>query len=178
MNKKVVTVFGSARTQEGTADFKTAYELGKLLAQSGFTVCNGGYGGTMEASARGARDAGGKTIGIVAETLGVKANPFIAQKEVVRTHLDRLLRLVELGDAYIVLNGGTGTLLELAYVWEYINKHIMPQKPVIVVGDFWSTIIDTVRKELQEEKGEVSNYVRVVHSPEECVNVLIRRLND
>jgi uncharacterized protein (TIGR00725 family) len=49
----IITVYGSSRPKFGEEEYQTAYELGKLLANSGFTVCNGGYGGTMEASAQG-----------------------------------------------------------------------------------------------------------------------------
>ena len=53
----VVTVFGGSHVQEGGPEYASARDLGKLLAQAGYTVCNGGYGGVMEASARGAKDA-------------------------------------------------------------------------------------------------------------------------
>ncbi len=112
-----ITIFGSSRLKFGEEEFQTAYELGKQLAQSGFTICNGGYGGTMEASARGASEAGGKTIGVVCERFGTTANPFLEETIVTSTHSERLHKLIELGDAYVVLKGSTGTLLELALVW-------------------------------------------------------------
>ena len=62
--RKIVTVFGSSRPGEGDEEYLLAYEVGKNLALNGFTVCNGGYAGIMEASARGAKEAGGKTIGV------------------------------------------------------------------------------------------------------------------
>src|SRR5206468_2628134 len=98
---------------------------------------NGGYGGSMEASAKGARENGGGTIGVVTEMFGTKANSFIDQVVVTTTHAERLSKLVDMGDAYIVLKGSTGTLLELAMVWEYANKGIVKNKPIIVLGDFW-----------------------------------------
>lgn len=169
----VISIFGGSRTQPGDAEYQTAYELGKLLAEAGYTICNGGYGGIMEASAHGARDAGGTTIGIVTEQFNVEANPYIVQKIVMKSLIDRLLKLIELGDAYVVLKGSTGTLLELAAVWEHMNKRLLKQKPIIVVGDFWSSVIQTLKDELSHEGlVNATHYVQLVRTPEECLNVL------
>ena len=64
MNEKIITIFGTGRAKPGDAAYALAYELGKLLVEAGFTIANGGYGGTMSAAARGAVEAGGKTIGV------------------------------------------------------------------------------------------------------------------
>ena len=71
---KIVTVFGSSRAKKGGRPYEEAYQLGRLLAQADFIVCNGGYGGLMEASARGAKEAGGKTVGVTTEAFG-KSSP-------------------------------------------------------------------------------------------------------
>jgi predicted Rossmann-fold nucleotide-binding protein len=83
------------------------------------------------------------------------------------------MKLIELGDAYVVLRGGTGTLLELAAVWELMNKRMLRSRPVVVVGKFWDSTVETVKKELSLEGLEWSaKHVRVVENPEECVKVL------
>lgn len=109
-----VTIFGSSRPLPGSEEYRIAQETGAMLASGGFTICNGGYGGTMEAAARGAHEAGGHTVGVTAGIFDRRANKWI--KEVVSTNtlVERLLKLIELGDAYVLLRGGTGTLLELA----------------------------------------------------------------
>ena len=63
---KIVTVFGSSRPPAGHADYEEARALGAALATRGFAVCTGGYGGTMEAASRGAKEAGGKVYGVTA----------------------------------------------------------------------------------------------------------------
>jgi uncharacterized protein (TIGR00725 family) len=132
----------------------------------------------MEATARGAKENGGTSIGVVTEMFGTKANPFIDEVIVTKTHADRLLKLVEMGDAYIVLKGSTGTLLELAMVWEYANKGIVKNKPILVLGDFWQPVIDTLKNELAWEGAkDASGYVTIVRSPQECINVLKQRLH-
>ena len=64
MSEKTITIFGTGRAKAGDAAYELAYELGKMLAEAGFTVTNGGYGGTMLAAAKGAAEAGGRTIGV------------------------------------------------------------------------------------------------------------------
>jgi predicted Rossmann-fold nucleotide-binding protein len=127
----------------------------------------------MEAAARGAKEASGSTIGVTMESVNPQANQWIDKTIVVRTLIDRLMKLIELGDAYVVLRGGTGTLLELAAVWELMNKRMIRSRPVVVVGKFWDSTVETVKKELGIEGLEwCANYVRVVKDPEECVKAL------
>ena len=111
---KTVTVFGSSLPGEGSTAYVEAQRLGRLLAEAGYAVCNGGYGGLMEASARGAREAGGHTIGITCVIWPRPANPYIVEEVRTQNFPERLMTLIERGDAYLVLPGGTGTLAELA----------------------------------------------------------------
>jgi len=174
---RIVTVFGSGRCADGLRDYQTAYDLGRLLAQAGFAVCNGGYGGTMEATARGAKYAGGPTIGIVAEIFGAEANKYIDRKIVVKTHHERLLRLVYETDAYVVLPGGTGTLVELALVWEYVAKGLIARKPIVVLGKAWERVVDIMKHELAKEgRTEAAGLVSAAGSTEECVGLIQRGL--
>ena len=174
----IVTVFGSSRPAEDDEDYRIAYEVGKHLALAGFTVCNGGYAGIMEASARGAKEAGGKTIGITFNnTLGKNVNRWIDEELLQPALIDRTMKLVNLGDAYVVLKGGTGTLLELAAVWEFINRGIVREKPIVVLGDFWNKVIETLREELiREGVGDCTKYIHKSISPKECADFLKEQL--
>lgn len=144
-NERIVTVFGSSRPQEGDADYEEARRLGKALADSGFAVCSGGYGGVMEAVSRGAKDGGGKTYGITAEFFKRKANAWVDVEVRKKTWQERLFTLMEMGDGFVVCKGGTGTLVELAVVWEMLNKSVMEAKPCVVLGEFWRPILERVR---------------------------------
>jgi uncharacterized protein (TIGR00725 family) len=169
----IVTVFGSAAPVPGDLDFQLAQELGRLLAMEGYMICNGGYGGIMEASARGAKEVGGMTIGVVTETFSSEANPFIDHKISTTHPSERLLKLVELGDAYLVLRGSTGTLVELATVWEYMRKCVIDEKPIILIGSFWTPVINTLKSGLLwEGSSDVTRFVSTVQSPEECIELL------
>ncbi len=171
----VVSVFGSSRPREGEDEYRIAYHTGKVLAEDGFTICNGGYGGTMEASARGAKEAGGSTIGVVCSFFNPSANPYI-DRTIVTEHLaDRLLKLIELADAFVVLKGSTGTLLELAAVWEFENKRVIKIKPLILIGNFWTAVVETLRHELLHEgKEQAASLVQIVSSPENGAEILKR----
>lgn len=149
MKTPIVTVFGSSQPPPVSPAYQTAYDLGRAIAQAGWTLCNGGYGGTMEAGARGAAEAGGHTIGVTCRVFGRSgANAYIRQEVPTFDLLARLNTLVRLGQAYVVLPGGTGTLLEFALVWELLNKELLRrQAPIIVLGDHWSPVIEVVRRE-------------------------------
>jgi uncharacterized protein (TIGR00730 family) len=174
---KVITVFGSSRPRESDDEYQLAYDVGRKLSLAGFTVCNGGFGGIMEASARGAKEAGGKTIGVTFTIKDRTANPWIDENIHVPALIDRMMKLVELGDAYIVLKGGTGTLLELAAVWEFINKGLLAEKPIVIVGGFWKNVVETLREELLWEGfGDCTKFIHSSSSPEECASFLMRKL--
>lgn len=146
MAEKIITIFGTGRARPGGTAYTLAYSAGKILAHAGFTIANGGYGGTMLAAAKGAAEAGGKIIGVTCSAFkGSEANKYIS-REIVTDSLDeRLDTLLKLGQAYVVLPGGTGTLLELAKVWELKNKGFQDaDKPIILVGGFWQPLLDLI----------------------------------
>ncbi len=172
-HRKIISIFGSALFDEKSAEYQEAFELGKELATHGFTVCNGGYGGAMEASSRGAKEGGGKTIGVVTSFFSRRPNQWIDEIIEKPSMIERLLTLITSSDGYIVLPGATGTLLELSAVWELCAKNVMPKKPIIVLGTFWNNVIDVVRNELLREGNSIaSQLISQAASPKECVRHL------
>jgi len=177
---KIITVFGSSRPKEGDADYAEARQLGFALAAKGFIVCTGGYGGVMEAASRGAKDAGGRTLAVTAEFFQARANRWVDEEVRVDTWQSRLFELVRRGHGYVACKGGTGTLVELAVVWEMLNKGVMEQRPFVVLGEFWRPILDRVREvELGHPSpwGEAANrMVHVASSPSLAADYLAGRL--
>ena len=153
--KKTITVFGSSRPEEGHADYTEALELGRALAAAGFAVCTGGYGGVMEGVSRGAREAGGRVLAVTSSFFQSHANRWVEEETRMATWQERLFELVRLGDGYVACKGGTGTLVELAVVWEMLNKKAMEHRPFVVLGDFWQPILERVR---EVERGHTSNW--------------------
>ena len=184
---KTVTIFGSSIPGEGTETYQEAQQLGRRLAEAGFAVCNGGYGGLMEASARGAREAGGHTIGVTCSVWTSAANRWIAEEVRAATFMERLLTLIERGDSYIVLPGGTGTLAELALVWEMMNKSSLSQsvggrKPLVVMVPYWQPVIKCLEQETElalrsnKTRTPAMDIVTMVHTVDEAVAHVIKEI--
>src|SRR5271168_5049232 len=146
LKEKIITVFGSSRPLESEPDYENSRTLGRVLAERGFAVCSGGYGGVMAGVSRGANEAGGKTYGVTADVFSAKANAWIDVEVRVGTWQERLFELIRLADGFVACKGGTGTLVELAVVWEMLNKRVTAAKPFAVLGDFWQPILDRVRE--------------------------------
>ncbi len=185
MAEKIITVFGSSRPRAGDADYEEARALGKALASRGFAVCTGGYGGVMEAVSRGAKEGSGKTYAVTAEFFGRGANPWVDVEVRKKTWDERLFELIRMGDGFVACKGGTGTLVELAVVWEMLNKSVMCGKPVAVLGNFWQPILERVREVEQGPNaatgsrvwGEANgNLVHSVATVEEAAEYLEKKL--
>lgn len=149
---KTVTVFGSSVPESSTQVYAEGLKLGRMLAESGFAVANGGYGGLMEATARGAREARGRTIGVTCTLWPSKANRWIEEEIRTSSFSERIMTLIEKADAYIVLPGGTGTLAELALAWEMMNKSSLSRsiggrKPLLAISPYWQPVVDCLRQE-------------------------------
>lgn len=144
----VISIFGSYAPRPGEPLYEQAYAIGRALARAGFVVCNGGYDGTMKASAKGARDAGGSTIGVTCAVFSdyrgrpLRPNRYI-DREIPHTDvMARIREMLEMSAGYVVLEGGTGTLSEFALVWEYVCKKLISPRPIFVVGEFWRPLVD------------------------------------
>jgi len=176
---KIITLFGSFRPKPDSPDYQLAYEMGQQIARSGFTLCNGGFRGTMEASAKGAKDAGGETIGITFSKHRLRPNPYIDRVEKKRTLLSRLERLVTLADGYLVFKGGTGTLLEISLVLEYTHKRFLSPRPLVFLGGYWEEVVRTAQREacpdpnlpFTAQAKEMGKLIRFVKTPEEAIHV-------
>jgi uncharacterized protein (TIGR00725 family) len=155
----VISVFGSGLPRFGDSHYAEARQLGTELAQRGFVVCTGGYRGVMEAASRGAKEAGGQTIGVTAEFFPSRANKWVDQEIRVERWRDRLFELVDRAHGYVVCRGGTGTLVELAVVWEMLNKGVMKSKPLVAIGEFWRPVVKCVA-EVERNRNRASRKLR------------------
>lgn len=170
MGEKTITIFGTGRAKKGDSAYQLAYEAGKLLAQAGFTIANGGYGGTMLAAAKGASEAGGEIVGVTCSAFkNSMANKYISREIVTGSLDERLDTLIKLGQAYVVLGGGTGTLLELAKVWELKNKGFLKtDKPIILLGGFWKPLVELVAS----DDPDSGRHVKQADRPEQIIKLI------
>ena len=146
---RAVTVFGSARAKRGSKEYQQAEEIGAALADEGFAVITGGGPGIMEAANRGAKQAGGMSVGLGIELpfeqglnryvdLGINFRYFFARKTM----------FVKYADAFAIFPGGFGTLDELFESLTLIQTGKIKHFPVVLIGrDYWTGLLAWLRKE-------------------------------
>ncbi|MCW5875017.1 MAG: LOG family protein [Anaerolineales bacterium] len=143
-----ITVFGSSAPLPGQPTYEEARRLGELLARAGHTVLTGGYMGTMEATSRGAAEAGGHVIGVTCQQIedwrAAKHNPWVLEERKFATLQERLYSLVETCDAALALPGGIGTLDEIVTMWSQMQTQSIPVRPLILIGAGWQRAITAV----------------------------------
>lgn len=170
---KTITIFGSSIPREEEDQYNFAYQLGSALAKDGFNICTGGYGGIMEAASKGAFDNGGLVYGVTVDGWENQPNPYITIEVREKRLFERIEKLLELGDAYIILQGGTGTLLEFAAVWEFANKNLQQPKPIICHSQMWKEVVDVMNKQMELENRR-SDLIRCFNSVDEIIEFLLK----
>ena len=142
-----VTVFGSARFSPDHPYYDTARRLGAALAREGFTVMTGGGPGIMEAANRGAREAGGLSVGCNIELPHEQQpNAFLDRVITFRRFYVRKVMLVKYSYAFVVLPGGFGTLDEIFEAMTLIQTQKIDHFPLVVMGSgYWRPLIDFMK---------------------------------
>jgi len=174
-----VTVFGSARFPEGNPYYEMAREVGRGLAREGFTVLTGGGPGIMEAANRGAREAGGRSIGCnIQLPKEQKPNPYLDQWLEFRHFFVRKVMLVKYSYAFVTLPGGFGTLDEIFETSVLVQTGKILEFPLILMGrEFWTPLIDFLQSRLVAN-GTISpndpDLWTVTDDPEEAVEQIRR----
>lgn len=173
---RIVSVFGSAQPKPGTPRYKEAYQVGKLLAEHGHTAMTGGYAGTMEATSRGAKEAGGHVIGVtvgqIERKFGSKRNPYVDEVIHYDTLYDRLHHLVAKCNAAIALPGGIGTLSEVALTWSLLQLDEIGRMPFILLGAGWHDSITRYYGDGEFIRAEYLRLLSFAQTPEEAVTLL------
>lgn len=172
---KTITVFGSSQPKPGEDQYKTAYELGVMLGKKGFNVCTGGFYGIMEAVSKGAVESGVEAIGITIDAWGLNSNKYLTKEIKCKTLFERVTKLTEMGDAFVILQGGTGTLLELAAVWELSNKKFIDHKPIACHSVMWKQIIGIMNEQMKKE-GRSTDLVKAFDTVEDIAGFISSRL--
>ena len=178
-NKKIrqLAYFGFADASPNDPLYKEAFECAKYLAGKGFVSINGGGPGTMRAVSEGAKAAGGTAIGATFYPKDItnfegrdKDNPLDIEVRT-KNYLERTLKLLELGDAYIVLKGGTGTISEFGMAWGLARLYYGHHKPLILYGGFWNNIVESFVQNMRIRPEDLKVY-RVVNTPEEAYEAI------
>ncbi|GII64377.1 cytokinin riboside 5'-monophosphate phosphoribohydrolase [Sphaerisporangium krabiense] len=175
---RAVTVFGSARTPVDDPDYELGERLGKTLARAGYAVITGGGPGCMEAANKGAREAGGISVGLGIELpFEQKLNDYVDLGIEFRYFFVRKTMFVKYSEAFVVLPGGFGTLDELFEALTLVQTRKITKFPVVLMGtEYWGGLMDWINGTLLAT-GKISaddpKLIHVTDDPDEAVRHIV-----
>jgi uncharacterized protein (TIGR00730 family) len=146
-----VTIFGSARVETDHRAYAAVRDLAAELAKLGCTIITGGGPGLMQAANEGAARAGGtaRSVGVRVDLpFEQEGNPFVHEMVEHRTFFSRLHHFVLASDAFVVVPGGIGTVLELMLVWQLLQVRKLTGTPFILIGAMWPELVEWARKSM------------------------------
>jgi uncharacterized protein (TIGR00730 family) len=177
-----VTIFGSARIKPGAPAYEAVKKLAAELNAMGCDILTGGGPGMMQAANEGANSAGSqaqnRSVGINIELpYEQQVNPFVSQAYGHRTFFSRLHHFMIASDAFIVVPGGIGTLLELSLAWQLLQVRHLYNTPLIFVGKMWADLVEWGRRTMLVEGNELASEVdftipHCVNTTEETVALI------
>lgn len=174
---KNIAIFGHAETEEGEQLYVTVVEVCHKLAKAGYTIVDGGGPGVMRAATIGAKQGGGKVIGVTFYPTDMPSfegrDPKNLFDEEVKTtnYVERTLTLLKEGQVYVVFKGGTGTISEFGMAWGLAKLYFGHHKPLILYGKFWENIMKAFKENMLLHDKELKVY-KIVDSPEEVLEAI------
>jgi uncharacterized protein (TIGR00730 family) len=175
---QAVAIFGSARVPPGHPQYLAVEKTAALLAREGFAIITGGGPGLMEAANKGAKEAGGLSIGCNIELpFEQGTNPWVDTAIDFRYFFVRKMMFVKYAEAFVIFPGGFGTLDELFEALTLIQTHKIHNFPVILFGsEYWRGMLDWIRDTMLHE-GKISpedlDIIQVTDSPEDAVRRIL-----
>jgi len=149
-----VAIFGSARAQPGTFVYEEVKRVATAFASMGCDIVTGGGPGLMQAANEGASVAGASaSVGIRVELpFEQDVNPFVVQAFEHETFFTRLHHFVIASDAFVVVPGGIGTVLETLMIWQLLQVRHVEKVPLILVGKMWSGLVEWAKTSMQDPR--------------------------
>ena len=177
-----VTIFGSARLQPGSVAYNGVKKLAAELTKMGCDIISGGGPGIMQAANEGALSidptALHRSVGIRVELpFEQEVNPFVGLAYEHRTFFSRLHHFMIVSDAFVIVPGGIGTLLELAIAWQLLQVRKLYNTPLILVGKMWAELVEWGRESMLKKGSELAEEVdftipHCVNSIDEAVTLI------
>jgi len=174
---KAVSIFGSSRLKPGNKYYKLTEEIAYLLAKAGFAIITGSGPGVMEAANKGAKRAGGHSIGLnIQIPHEQKPNRYVETLLDFRYFFVRKVMFVKYANAFVIMPGGYGTLDEFTEAINLIQTERISKFPVVLFGsEYWKGMLDwlknTVLKNGNISKEDLDIFT-VVDTPKEVVNAI------
>ena len=172
-----ISVFGSARIGEAHTEYERARSVGRRLAEAGYAVITGGGPGVMAAANRGAREAGGASVGLGIELPFEQGlNEYVDLGINFRYFFVRKTMFVKYSSGFVVMPGGFGTLDEMFEALTLVQTRKITSFPIVLVGrDHWVGLVDWVQARLADEGfigPEDRDLVDVTDDPAEVVRII------
>ena len=172
--EKIVTIFGGSRCGENSPEYQQAREVGSRLAEAGYTICTGGYLGVMEAASRGAREKGGRVLGIVMNQFKGEPNRFLTDKVATNHFYERLQHLIDRSVGFIAIRGGMGTVTEVSLVWNKLQTRVIESRPLVLLGECWKPVVKAWQDNLVVSNADVS-HLSFAETPEDAVKIIFEK---
>ncbi len=159
---KNIAFFGDANIPQNDPEYRNALKVAKILAEYGYTIVNGGGPGVMDAATKGAIEGNGETLSVTfapndAPGYEGKYVGNVTDAEIVTTnYIERMFKLIEHGDIFIIFRGGSGTISEFGTAWVLAKLYYGHHKPFILFGKQWIEIIDVLKKNMNIDREEMS----------------------
>ncbi|HET7099462.1 MAG TPA: LOG family protein [Patescibacteria group bacterium] len=159
---KNIAFFGDADISEADETYKAAFDTAELLAKEGYVIVDGGGPGVMEAATSGAEKVNGKTVSVTFDPTNApgfegKYIGNVTDEEIVTTnYIERMFKLMENSDVFLIFKGGSGTISEFGTAWVLAKLYYGHHKPFILFGDFWIEIIDVLKKNMYIDAKEMA----------------------
>ena len=176
---KNIAFFGDADVPEVSGIYKDAFEIAEIVAKAGYTIVNGGGPGVMDAATKGAEKVGGETLTVTfypKNATGFEGRYVgnIPDVEIKTTnYIERMYKLIEHADLYIIFSGGTGTISELGTAWVLAKLYYGHHKPFILFGSFWKNIIQCFKENLSISSEEMDVF-EIVEKREDILPTIER----
>lgn len=172
--ERIVTIFGGSKCDESCGEYAQARRVGQLVAEAGMTICTGGYLGVMEAASRGARERGGRVLGVVMNQFKSEPNRYLTDKVATAHFYERLQNLITRSVGFIALRGGMGTVTEVSLVWNKLQTKVIEPRPLVLLGDCWRPVVAAWQKHLVVSDADVS-LLDFADTPEEAFEIIKRK---
>lgn len=160
---------------ESNADYDEARSLGRRLAEAGFTICSGGFGGSMEAVSRGAREGGGQTIGVTVDVINRTGNRWLDEEIRTESIFRRIEHMVTIAQGFAVLRGGAGTMAELSLAHNLLYLGALEPRPLVLIGADWKAVMDVFFERLYSTEAE-RRLLTYAANAEEAARVFVEQV--
>lgn len=171
---RIITIFGGSKCGPDSQEYRDAHAIGKRLAEEGFTICTGGYLGVMEAASKGAREAGGRVLGIVMNQFRSEPNRFLTDKVATDHFYDRLQNLITRSVGFVAMRGGMGTVTEISLVWNKLQTGVLGKRPLVLVGDCWKGVVESWQQNLVVSAADVS-FLDFASNAEDASSIIVEK---